>query len=97
MRIALDYDDTYTNDSELWHLFVGMAISRGHSVAFVTSRREDFENTDVLTDARTLGIPVVFCGHKAKADCYKADVWIDDSPLTIPSVIAMKMATLGQV
>jgi hypothetical protein len=95
MRIALDYDDTFTMDETLWRGFVDAALTRGHSVAIVTSRKRDGDNRDLLADATMLGVPVVFCDFRPKADCHTADVWIDDTPLTIPSVEAMRFASMG--
>jgi len=94
MKIALDYDDTFTNDDTLWRAFVESAKSRGHSVTFVTSRNHDGDNRDIIFDAGLLGIGVVFCNHKAKSECFKADVWIDDNPLMIPSSAAMRLASM---
>lgn len=94
MQIALDYDDTFTNDETLWRAFVSNAIDRGHSVAFVTSRQDDGDNIDIMADAKALRIPVVFCNHKAKSECYTADVWIDDNPLMIPSRAAIRLCAM---
>ena len=38
MKIALDYDDTYTQDPELWLRFVKDALERNHDVRVVTMR-----------------------------------------------------------
>lgn len=38
MKIALDYDDTYTKDPELWDSFIAEAKERMHEVTFVTLR-----------------------------------------------------------
>jgi len=48
-----------------------------------------------LTDAELLGINIVFCNRKPKAECFKADVWIDDNPLMIPSSDSLLMMSLG--
>jgi len=87
MKIALDYDNTFTEDTGLWIAFVNNARGRGHSVAFVTSRSETYENQDILSDAESLGIPVVFCNHEQKELHYAAHVWIDDSPEDIPEFL----------
>lgn len=85
MKIALDYDKTFTADPELWTQFVRSAKLRGHDIAFVTFRWSGPENTDIMADAGKLEIPIVFCGHKQKSHCYNADIWIDDMPVLIPS------------
>jgi hypothetical protein len=84
MKIALDYDDTYTADTELFTLFVFAAIERGHSVTFVTYRHSSGNNDDVELDAKKLGIDVVFTGGRQKAHMFEADIWIDDNPVTVP-------------
>jgi hypothetical protein len=85
MKIGLDYDETYTADRELWKLFVYAAIQKGHEVKFVTYRDSRYENSDIMNDAYELGIHVIFTGGKQKSNFYDADVWIDDSPETIPT------------
>lgn len=83
MKIALDYDETYTEDPELFNVFTLRAISRGHEVKFVTWRRPDGDNAVLEATASMLGIDVVYCCGKAKMKCYAADVWIDDSPYAV--------------
>jgi hypothetical protein len=81
MKIALDYDGTFTADRTLWLTFVALAKKRGHEVSIVTARIQDVDdNTDVEEDAQEMGIPVVYCGLKQKQDCFGADIWIDDRP-----------------
>ena len=89
LSIALDYDETFTADRELWTLFVFAAINKGHKVTFVTYRHESLNNADIITDAKQLGIEIVFTEGKQKSTCFKADIWIDDSPITVPSIEAM--------
>lgn len=38
MKIALDYDETFTADPELWKPFVAHCKARLHEVKFVTAR-----------------------------------------------------------
>lgn len=73
MRIALDYDKTYTADPELWDQFIRDAKSRGHEVFIATMRHphEAIENPPV---------EVVYTSRKAKIHIVVADIWIDDSP-----------------
>lgn len=84
MKIALDYDDTFTADPDLWMEFVASAKARGHEVTFVTFRYAGPYNGDIEIDAQRMEIPIVFCGQKQKASCYQADIWIDDRPEWIP-------------
>ena len=97
MRIALDYDDTFTEDPIFWTEVVNRAKERGHSVSFVTFRPnhivsgwERDKNSDIKEDASLLGIEIVFCGLKQKATKFEADVWIDDSPHYIPTAETLK-------
>lgn len=85
MNIALDFDDTYTRDPELWDSFVRNAQDRGHEVWCVTMR--DGSRQEVID---TIGALVgkdhcIFTAQQAKAPFMwelgiRIDVWIDDSP-----------------
>jgi len=86
MLIALDYDDTYTADPELWDLFIEQSQARGHEVYCVTMRYGDTESLDV---ERTLGTKVdriIYTNRKAKKSAFRMncgrnpDIWIDDTP-----------------
>jgi hypothetical protein len=90
MRIALDYDQTFTVDEFFWRQVVDLAKQRGHSVSFVTFRKEAGNNLDIIADAENLKIPIVFCNYKQKASVTEADVWIDDSPRYIPTADEIK-------
>lgn len=101
MKIALDYDETYTADPYLWDPFIRSAKYRGHSVTFVTFRygpdnayRED-NNADIKSDAERLGIDIVFCNHHQKSHCFKADIWIDDMPILIPTYTELSQMKKG--
>ena len=89
MKIALDYDETYTADPNFWFAFVKLAKLNGHTVTFVTYRYELNEgaslNEDIKKVAKSLDIDVVFTNGKQKAGLFNADIWIDDEPVTIPT------------
>jgi hypothetical protein len=95
--IALDYDDTFTADKELWTWFVERAKLNGHEVSFVTFRGEDAIqptpewNDDIKEDAAELGIEIVFCNRQQKRHHFQADVWIDDMPEVIPTFKQISM------
>ncbi len=72
MRIALDYDGTYTRDPELWNNFIEKAKERGHEVVCVTMRYP--------TESITVPMEVIYTSRKAKMEHAKADIWIDDQP-----------------
>ena len=80
MRIALDYDGTFTEDPDMWEDFIQACEIRGHSVSIVTMRY-DHEDEHLLD----FKIPIIYTGRRAKkvfCNLNKIffDVWIDDSP-----------------
>ena len=85
MKIAMDYDETFTVDPILWTEFITRCQERGHSVTFVTYRDSRWGNEDINTDAESLRVAVIFTAGKQKQHCFSADVWIDDSPETVVS------------
>ena len=85
MRIALDFDDTYTRDPIFWENFVGSAIRRGHDVRIVTFRSKEHNNSDLEELLNGVNIKVIYTGaHKKRPYCAKIgwlpEVWIDDMP-----------------
>lgn len=85
MNIAIDYDDTFTADPDLWHAFIQWATLRGHSVVCITARRKTLENQQELMRELPKGVDAHFSYDEPKADFAKrngiaVDVWIDDSP-----------------
>lgn len=84
MKIALDYDDTYTQDPELWDMFIERSLLRDHEIMIVT-----FRSPDVPLE-RDPKIPIFYTSWKAKRPFMEKqgidiDVWIDDSPELIIS------------
>jgi hypothetical protein len=90
MRIALDYDNTYTADPLFWNGFIKDAWARGHEVRIVTVRDERHDRTAPLIELErrvqiiyTRGVAKQhFCTHVAD-DGWVPEVWIDDSPRSI--------------
>lgn len=80
LKIALDHDDTFTADPELWTAFVQHAIARGHAIHIVTYRHKEWDNEDIEENAAKLGVPIVYSGMRQKRHVHEADIWIDDSP-----------------
>ena len=83
MLIALDYDDTYTQDPELWQQFISNAHRKEHTVICATMRHEHehVDMCDVLKDR----VRIVFTGRQQKREYLESiglypDVWIDDMP-----------------
>jgi hypothetical protein len=74
---ALDYDNTYSDDPELWDVFIGEAQKRGHVVVGVTFRRPD--------QPVEMPVEVFYTAGTFKADYMREvglepSVWIDDWP-----------------
>ena len=85
MRIAIDYDGTYTADPELWDQFIELAKARGHGVVIVTCRRPTDEN---YQDCHHKNCLTVFTNLSSKVSYMEklginVDVWIDDDPACI--------------
>lgn len=86
--IAIDFDDTFTADEMLWSDFILNAIVRGHRVYCVTSRRDDEDNLEAMTEVFErygVDIPIVFCNMGSKLWTMEqrgvhVDIWIDDAP-----------------
>jgi hypothetical protein len=83
MNIALDFDDTYTRDSEMWDNIIDIFKERGHDVRIVTFRKSTMK--DPALDYLRLKIPVIFTEFQAKRAFTQkmgwfVDIWIDDSP-----------------
>lgn len=85
MKIALDYDGTFTRDPGFWRGVALAAKDQGHDVRIVTWREQTRDNID----DRVGDIPVIYCNGIAKryychhfAD-FDPHVWIDDKPEAI--------------
>lgn len=93
MKIALDYDGTYTHDPELWLMFVIQAQHHGHDIRVVTMRYPSEQQGGAHAGAmdprlEALGVPFIFTSREAKAPVTAAlgfvpDVWIDDNPQAV--------------
>lgn len=85
MKIALDYDKTFTLDPFFWGGVVDLADECGHEIKIVTARHPGKDNIDKKID----GVPVIYCdGIAKKFFCHHVafwdpDVWIDDKPENI--------------
>ena len=77
---AIDYDNTYGDDPELWNEFIVSAKQRGHVVIMVTYRSPDIPILDAPN------IEIIYTDHNHKAPYLMehhdidVDVWIDDWP-----------------
>lgn len=83
--IALDFDDTFTADPDLWNSFIASAKKRGHTIIIATMRHPSecarvFEMVKGVDHAN-----MFFTGRCAKKPFIEArgvfpDIWIDDNP-----------------
>jgi len=85
MRIAIDYDGTYTADPQLWNGFINAAKAAGHAIWIITCRRGEDEE---CRDIKIPGTFTVFTNMEAKKSycerrLLKIDIWIDDDPASI--------------
>lgn len=86
MLIAIDYDGTYTNDPELWDIFIHNAKERGHEVICATMRYEDKEGDIVKAELEGKVDKIIFTGRLAKIATVRKlygknpHVWIEDDP-----------------
>jgi hypothetical protein len=87
MKIALDYDDTYTRDPLLWNWFCQQALDRGHEVWCVSARDQNDMDDPIMTVGRVIGADkcVGTAMNPKRTFMWKEkdvyiDVWIDDSP-----------------
>lgn len=89
VKIAVDYDQTYTSDPELWKDFMDKAAARGHQVFIVTARSEELDNCETLEFLYEEGFEVYYTNGVAKRFwCLHngpgvVDIWIDDKPQNI--------------
>lgn len=88
MKIALDYDLTYTADPVLWNAFMALCQNKETDLRIVTIRDERYDRTAPLIDLEKR-IPVIYtrgvakrfwCVHHAQ---WVPDIYIDDKPETI--------------
>lgn len=84
MKIALDYDRTYTADPEFWNMVCATACDYDHEIRIVTARHQTKDNIDEKLPhyMRTViycdGVAKQwFCHHVAE---WEPDIWIDDKP-----------------
>ena len=84
MKIALDYDGTYTCDPKMWLMFIATCKQRNHEVKIVTMRYPH-EITSMDRALLETNIDIIFTSRNAKkpfalSKGFNPDVWIDDMP-----------------
>jgi len=90
LTIAIDYDDTYTADTEAWTEVIRTLQDHKHVVICVSARRDDFNHRRELQNALPPGVELLLSYDEpkrqfAKRHGYDVDIWIDDKPEAIPT------------
>jgi len=106
LQISIDFDQTFTAAPGLWRSFIADAVSRGNRVCCITRREDTEENRAAVRDAFGDSFDglsaLVLCGPgeqkraAAQAAGLEVDIWIDDTPETIPETAtrSLKVSTL---
>lgn len=82
INFGLDYDNTFTEDPELWRQFIKACLSRGHFVYITTARNSN--NIDDISKALP-GVEIIPSNGRLKQLAtdeaeVTIDIWIDDMP-----------------
>lgn len=90
LTIAIDFDDTFTADVEMWSHVIAEFQRFGHSVVCVSARRNELGHRQELTQALPEGVSVLLSYDApkrlyAKSQGVDVDIWIDDMPEAIPT------------
>lgn len=90
MLIALDYDQTYTRDPDLWDRFIVDARKQGHDLVCITSRTYEPGSTK-SERVPAPAIRFLCAGSEMKADVARkaglnVAIWIDDMPASISQI-----------
>jgi hypothetical protein len=79
--IAIDYDETFTEDPAFWCEVIAAGVRRGHRFVCITGRSSppDFTREPLIP------LPIICAGATlkdvaARAAGYHVDVWVDDMP-----------------
>lgn len=88
MKIALDFDGTFTADPSFWLDFISKAEKEGHEVRIVTMRCEIKDGINWAHMGWAPPCAVMWCDGEPKRDFCKAagwvpDIWIDDDPYSL--------------
>ena len=108
LTISIDYDQTFTAAPGLWRSFIADATGRGNQVVCITRREDTEANREELRlafgDLDVSALVLAGPGKQKRTAAGEAgisvDVWIDDSPQTIPeqeapAPRAVKVSTLA--
>ncbi len=88
VNFAIDFDNTFTRDPELFKMFIRICEQRGHKCYIVTMRagRGDAKaQVEAALAEAGVDVPIVYCHHTFKRKIISQqglniDIWIDDLP-----------------
>jgi hypothetical protein len=80
MILAIDYDDTYSTFRDEFNMLRKVFQKKGHKVFIVTAR---CENIEPIKEDLSKFDEIHYTSGKAKAATVRADIWIDDNPVTL--------------
>ena len=89
MRIAIDFDGTFTAAPDFWREVIALAKSRGHAVVCVSCRQQTEENfRDIDAAMAPCLVPIYLTGGSPKRWYLEqrgeqVDVWVDDNMATV--------------
>lgn len=88
LTVAVDWDDTYTTDMELWTKVVEMFLAYEWKVVCITGRRCTLESTQEIRCWLPSSVELHYSYDQPKLDYAKehgidVDVWIDNDPMII--------------
>ena len=70
MKIALDYDGTFTEDKSFWYNFIQTAQDFGHEIYIVTYRHPDLDSIVDSNDLNGFGVAIIYTdGAPKKSFC----------------------------
>lgn len=90
LTVAIDFDETYTADTQAWAEVIRVLQRSGHVVICVSARRNDIRHRQHLENSLPDGVCVLLSYDEpkrsyAKKQGYDVDIWIDDTPEAIPT------------
>ncbi len=90
LLIALDYDHTYTADPVCMTALVALLKGYGHTVVCVSARFNTLGNRRLIESSLPGTMVLLTHGMSKREWCksqgYEIDIFIDDSPQSIPSL-----------
>ena len=99
LKIAIDFDDTFSANEMMWTEIVQIMQKFGCDVRFVTARVEMLSmpsyNQDIRDHSKALNIPIIYTEGDQKREHWDADIWCDDMPEAISTISQMQYMVDG--